>query len=304
MQNQAHAGAAPRRLHLVDASPYIFRAFFSLPSSLTDPEGRPINAVRGFVDMLARFIREERPEHLLVAFDGSLTTSFRNDVYPEYKANRDLPDEDLVAQLDRCQEVAAAMGAFCCIDDRYEADDLVATAKARFSPEVEETVVVTADKDLAQLVDERTWFLDFARGTRLGPADVVERFGVRPEQIREFLGLAGDSVDNIPGVRGVGPKTAVALLQEFADLDELYGDLDRVAGLTIRGARTLGKKLAEHREAAFLSRDLATCATDAPLDATLDRLAYRGADPGTLGPLLDRCGLSGRLNAVPHRTNP
>ena len=304
MQNQAHAGAAPRRLHLVDASPYIFRAFFSLPSSLTDPEGRPINAVRGFVDMLARFIREERPEHLLVAFDGSLTTSFRNDVYPEYKANRDLPDEDLVAQLDRCQEVAAAMGAFCCIDDRYEADDLVATAKARFSPEVEETVVVTADKDLAQLVDERTWFLDFARGTRLGPADVVERFGVRPEQIREFLGLAGDSVDNIPGVRGVGPKTAVALLQEFADLDELYGDLDRVAGLTIRGARTLGKKLAEHREAAFLSRDLATCATDAPLDATLDRLAYRGADPGTLGPLLDRFGLSGRLNAVPHRTNP
>jgi len=260
--------------------------------------------VRGFVDMLARFIREERPEHLLVAFDGSLTTSFRNDVYPEYKANRDLPDEDLVAQLDRCQEVAAAMGAFCCIDDRYEADDLVATAKARFSPEVEETVVVTADKDLAQLVDERTWFLDFARGTRLGPADVVERFGVRPEQIREFLGLAGDSVDNIPGVRGVGPKTAVALLQEFADLDELYGDLDRVAGLTIRGARTLGKKLAEHREAAFLSRDLATCATDAPLDATLDRLAYRGADPGTLGPLLDRFGLSGRLDAVPHQTNP
>lgn len=304
MQNQAHAGAAPRRLHLVDASPYIFRAFFSLPSSLTDPDGRPINAVRGFVDMLARFIREERPEHLLVAFDGSLTTSFRNDVYPEYKANRDLPDEDLVAQLDRCQEVAAAMGAFCCIDDRYEADDLVATAKARFSPEVEETVVVTADKDLAQLVDERTWFLDFARGTRLGPSDVVERFGVRPEQIRELLGLAGDSVDNIPGVRGVGPKTAVALLAEFADLDELYGDLDRVAGLTIRGARTLGKKLAEHREAAFLSRDLATCATDAPLDATLDRLAYRGADPGTLGPLLDRFGLSGRLDAVPHRTNP
>lgn len=304
MQNQAHAGAAPRRLHLVDASPYIFRAFFSLPSSLTDPDGRPINAVRGFVDMLARFIREERPEFLLVAFDGSLTTSFRNDVYPDYKANRDLPDEDLVAQLDRCQEVAAAMGAFCCIDDRYEADDLVATAKARFAPAVNETVVVTADKDLAQLVDERTWFLDFARGTRLGRADVVERFGVRPEQIRDLLGLAGDSVDNIPGVRGVGPKTAVALLQAFEDLEELYGDLDRVAELTIRGARTLGKKLAEHREAAFLSRDLATCATDAPLDATLDRLAYRGADPGILGPLLDRFGLSGRLDAVPLRTTP
>ncbi len=301
MPNQAYSGAAPRRLHLVDASPYIFRAFFSLPSSLTDPEGRPINAVRGFVDMLARFIREERPEALLVAFDGSLTTSFRNDVYPEYKANRELPDEGLVAQLDRCQEVAAALGAFCCIDDRYEADDLVATAKARFAVDVEETVVVTADKDLAQLVDERSWFLDFARGTRLGPAEVVERFGVRPEQIRDLLGLAGDSVDNIPGVRGVGPKTAVALLEEFADLEELYGDLERVATLSIRGAKTLGKKLAEHKDAAFLSRDLATCAVDAPLDASLDDLAYRGADPGILGPLLDAFGLSGRLDAVPHR---
>jgi len=291
-------------LQLLDASPYIFRAFFSLPSSMTDPAGRPVNAVRGFVDMLVRFLREERPDHLLIAFDGSLTTSFRNDVYPEYKANRELPDEDLVAQLEGCQTVAAAMGAYCCIDDRYEADDLVATAKARFGGDVGRTVVVTADKDLAQLVDDRTTFHDFARDLRLGPADVVERYGVRPEQIRDLLGLAGDSVDNIPGVRGVGPKTAIALLAEFADLDELYADLGRVETLPIRGARTLGAKLAEHREAAFLSRDLATCATDAPLDATLEDLAYRGADPGILAPVLEGFGLAGRLDAVPHRSTP
>ncbi|MEM9381554.1 MAG: 5'-3' exonuclease H3TH domain-containing protein [Planctomycetota bacterium] len=293
---------AATTLHLVDASPYIFRAFYSLPTSIRSPDGRPVNAVRGFGDMLARVVREGAPSHLLVAFDGSLTTSFRNEVYPAYKSSRDAPDEDLVAQLDACQELAAAMGAFCCIDDRYEADDLVATAQARFRGDVDAVEVVTADKDLAQLVDERTVFHDFAKDVRLDVEGVTQRYGVRPDQIRDLLGLAGDSVDDIPGVRGVGPKTATALLGEFDDLDAIYGDLDRVAKLSIRGAKTLGAKLAEHREIAYLSRELATCATDAPLDASLDDLAYRGADPDVLAPLLERLGLSGRLLAVPHRT--
>ena len=289
-------------LHLVDASPYIFRAFYSLPSSIRSPDGKPVNAVRGFGDMLARVVREGSPSHLLVAFDGSLTPSFRNEIYPAYKSSRDLPDEDLVAQLDACQELAAALGAFCCIDDRYEADDLVATAQARFHGDVDSIEVVTADKDLAQLVDDRTVFHDFAKDVRLDVEGVTERYGVRPDQIRDLLGLAGDSVDDIPGVRGGGPKTAIALLQEFDDLDAIYGDLDRVATLSIRGAKSLGAKLAEHREIAYLSRDLATCATDAPLDANLDGLAYRGADPDVLGPLLERLGLTSRLHAVPHRS--
>ncbi len=290
-----------RTLHLVDASPYIFRAFYSLPSSIRDTEGNPANAVRGFGDMLIRVIREAAPTHLLVAFDGSLTTSFRNDIFPAYKSSRDVPDKDLVAQLDACYAISEAFGAFCCIDDRYEADDLVATAKERFQAEVDAIVVVTADKDLAQLVDERTVFHDFAKNARLDIAGVTERYGVRPDQIRDLLGLAGDSVDDIPGVRGVGPKTATALLQEFKDLDEIYANLERVATLPIRGAKTLGAKLAEHRDIAYLSRELATCAIDAPLDATLDQLAYRGADPAVLAPLLERLGLSGRLHAVPHR---
>lgn len=294
-------GGARRVLHLVDASPYIFRAFYSLPSSITDPDGRPINAVRGFVDMLGRLVREERPTHMLVAFDGSLTTSFRNEIYPPYKSTRELPDEDLVAQLDRCYEGAASAGAFVTIDERYEADDIIATAKAQLGSEVDEVVVVTADKDLAQLVDESTVFHDFAKGTRLDRAGVTERYGVAPEQIRDLLGLAGDSVDDIPGVRGVGPKTASALLAEFTDLDAIYADLGRVATLSFRGAKTLGKKLEEHRDMAFLSRDLATCATDAPLDATIDDLAYDGADPEALGAFLEPLGLTSRLRAFPHR---
>ncbi|MEM9802739.1 MAG: 5'-3' exonuclease H3TH domain-containing protein [Planctomycetota bacterium] len=296
-------GERGRLLHLVDASPYIFRAYFSLPTSITDRSGRPANAARGFLDMLSRLVRDEEPEHLLVAFDGSLTTSFRNDIYPAYKSSRELPDEELTAQLEDCYELAEAIGAMTCIDERYEADDLVATAKARFASAFDATVVVTADKDLTQLVDESTVFLDFAKGVRLGPDGVKERFGVRPEQIRDFLGLAGDSVDDIPGVRGVGPRTAVALLAEFDDLDALYADLDRVATLSIRGAKTLGPKLAEHREMAFLSRELATCATDAPLDLELDSLAYHGADAARLEPLLERLGLESRLRSVPHRSS-
>ena len=153
---------------------------------------------------------------------------------------------------------------------------------------------MTADKDLAQLVDARTCFYEFAKGVRLGPDEVLEKHGVRPEQVRDLLGLAGDSVDDIPGVRGVGPKTATALLQEFDDLDAIYAGLDRIAGLGFRGARTLGKKLEEHRDIAFLSRELATCSTEAPMPfdvaASASRRRGRRGVPG--GPLLDRFGRS------------
>lgn len=283
---------APRgTLHLVDASPYIFRAFFSLPASMTSPAGRPVNAVRGFADFLARLVREEAPTHVYVAFDGSLTTSFRNELYPPYKSSREQPDADLLAQLDACYRVTDAFGLVNGIDGRYEADDLIATARARFDGDFERFVVVTADKDLAQLVDGRTLFYEFARGTRLGPDDVSAKHGVRPDQVPDFLGLAGDSVDDIPGVRGVGPKTAAALLAEFDDLEALYGGLERVAGLSFRGAKTMGARLAEHRDLAFLSRTLATCSAEAPMELAPDDLARRPVDVAAAEALAEELGL-------------
>lgn len=281
----------PSTLYLIDASPYIFRAFYSLPSSIRSPEGRPVNAVRGFADFLGRLLREERPGHALVAFDGSLTTSFRNEIYPPYKSSRDEPDADLVAQIDACREVTRALGFHEVIDDRYEADDLVATAKERFAGSFGDSVVVSADKDLMQLVDPSTSFYDFGKGTRIGAAGVRDKMGVEPEQIRDLLGLAGDSVDDIPGVRGVGPKTAVALLGAFRDLDDLYGRLEDVAGVEVRGAKTLGVKLEASRELAFLSRELATCALDAPLDVTVEQLAVTTPDREALADLAARTGI-------------
>lgn len=265
---------------------------------MTSPAGDPINAVRGFGDFLIRLLREDRPSHVLVAFDGSLTTSFRNEIYPAYKSSREAPDEALMRQLEACYRVTQALGLTSAIDGRYEADDILAAARHRFESDFDRFVVVTADKDLAQLVDKRTDFYDFAKGTRLGVSEVKDRFGVEPSQIRDFLGLAGDSVDDIPGVRGVGPKTAVALLAEFRDLEDLYGNLDRVAGLAFRGAKTMAPKLEEHKSMAFLSRDLATCSIEAPVDFDAKGLARGPVDQELMQSLADELGLNHFLRSL------
>ncbi len=284
-------------VYLVDASPYIFRAFFSLPSSMVDSAGRPVGAVYGFASFLIRLIGEEQPSHLGVAFDGSLTSSFRNEIYPPYKAHRELPPVELEEQLTACREVAEAMGAATFIDLRYEADDLIGTLAQRVSGE--SVTVVSSDKDLAQLVGRRVTLLDFARGVRYTPEAVLGKFGVRPEQIVDLLALAGDSVDNIPGVRGVGHKTAVALLSELGSLEGIYARLEEVERLPIRGARAVRQRLETGREDAFLSWRLASIALDAPVRADLDSLRLSGADPEILDPLFERLGFGGLRRRIP-----
>jgi len=282
--------AEPRTVHLIDASPYVFRAWFALPSTMTSPDGAPVNAVHGFVGFLLRYFEEEGPTHVGVAFDESLTTSFRNELYPDYKAGRELPPPELEAQLAACQEAAAALGAATFVDDRYEADDLIATLAHALVRRGHRAVVVSSDKDLAQLVSDRVELFDFARETRYGPAEVEAKFGVRPDQIADWLGLAGDAVDNIPGVAGVGAKTAAALLAELGDLDGIYADLDAVGELSLRGARSVAARLAADRERAFLSRRLATVARDAPARAGLRELRLRAPDRQRLEALFGRLG--------------
>ncbi len=266
------------KVHLVDVSPYIFRAYFSVPETMIGPDGCPVNAIYGFAHFLLRLVNIEQVTHIALAFDQSLTTSFRNDFYPPYKAHRELPPPELEAQIVGCREIAQALGMATFIDPRYEADDLIGTLCQALAPGAPQIVIVTSDKDLAQLVDARTSLFDFAREERYGPAEVLEKFGVRPQQIADYLGLAGDSVDNIPGVPGVGKKTAAALLAAFPDLEALYAELAAVANLAIRGAKQLPAKLAEHREQAFLSRRLATIARDAPAHADLEALRWHGPD--------------------------
>ncbi len=289
----------PKTVHLVDASPYVFRAWFSLPDSMTAPDGRPVNAVYGFLGFLLRYLAEEEPTHMALAFDESLTTSFRNELYPDYKAQRELPPAELERQFVDCRRVGEALGLSCFADERYEADDLVGTLCARLADEGHDVVVTTVDKDLAQLVGERVRLYDFAAGERYGPDEVVAKWGVRPEQVADYLGLMGDAVDNIPGVKGVGAKSAAALLGVYPDLDAVYADLDGVAALPVRGARSLAEKLRAQRDVAFLSRTLATVATDAPADAALADLAWRGADRAATEAVLDELGFGRVRERVP-----
>ena len=235
---------SPHTAYLVDASPYVFRAYFSLPDSIRTPAGEPINAAYGFASFLVKLIAEEAPSHLAVAFDESLNSSFRNEIYADYKAQRELPPATLEAQLGACREIAEAFGAAAYSHPTFEADDIVASLAEQVIAAGQRAVVVSGDKDLAQLVSERVVLYDFAREERLGPDEVVERFGCRPRQVADLLALQGDPVDNIPGVPGVGKKTACALLAAFQDLDELYARLDAdgadaVAKLPIRGAASL-----------------------------------------------------------------
>ena len=284
-------------IHLVDASPYIFRAYFSMPSDMTSPSGAQVNAVYGYARMLLQLIEQQNVTHLGLTYDRSLNTSFRNDFYPEYKAQRELPPAELEAQLNWCVDIGKALGAPVYIDERYEADDFIATLCHQL--EGQEIVMVTSDKDMAQLVNDKITLLDFAKDEIFDADAVKEKFGVRPEQIADYLGLAGDSVDNIPGVKGVGKKTAAALLEAFDDLEALYDGIDGVAALPIRGAKTLGKKLLDSREMAFLSRRLATVAVDAPATADLEELEWRGADRSILEPLVEELGFERLLDRVP-----
>ena len=279
-------------LHLIDASPYVFRAYFALPAHLTDERGRPNNAVAGFARFLVNYIEEHRPTHVGVAFDESLTTSFRNEIYPEYKAQRELPPRELVEQLASCQTVVRTLGCHAWADRRYEADDLIATACAKLVPKGHRAIVVSSDKDLAQLVGARVELFDAARDERYDPSRVRGKFGVHPGQIPDYLGLAGDSVDNIPGVPGVGPKTAASLLAHFEDLEGLYADLEGVADLPIRGAGRLADKLIASRELAFLSRELATLSRRAPATGGLAALRRRRPRRAQLEPIFRRLGIA------------
>jgi len=205
--------------YLIDASVYIFRAYYSMPDDMVDREGNPVNALYGFSRFLGDFMEQVTPEYIAVAFDESLTTNFRTSIYPEYKANRDPAPDDLKRQFEQCRRFSRALGLMDVSDPMYEADDLIGTLVEHGRRQGRPSTVVTRDKDLAQLIAREDVFWDFAGRGKIGYDRVPEVFGVWPEQIADFLALAGDSVDNIPGVPGVGKKTAGALLGHFGSLD-------------------------------------------------------------------------------------
>ena len=269
-------------IHLVDASPYIFRAFFSLPKTIVDREGKPANAVYGFASFFAKYVGDERPTHIAVAFDRHFNQSFRNEHYAAYKAQRDASPPELDAQVDACVEVIEALGATTFIDERFEADDLIATAIVQTRNA--RHVIVTSDKDMMQLVSDRVTVVDPARGLRFDAASVEAKFGVRPDQMTDFLGLAGDAVDNIPGVKGIGPKTAAELLRRYGSLEGIYQNVSSMKHNAVRA------NLERDVAMAGLSKRLATVSTEAPIEVDVDSLRYRGPDEERLKAFSEKLG--------------
>jgi 5'-3' exonuclease len=282
-------------VYLVDASVYLFRAWFSMPDDFVNAAGQPTNAVYGFSGFLCSLLEQTGAEHVAVAFDVSLSSSFRNEIYPEYKANRDPAPEELKRQFDWARAVAEAMGLPCFADPRFEADDLIGTLAEYWRARGHPICVVTADKDLAQLVGENDHWWDFSRNRKLDARQLTEKFGVEPRQMADYLALTGDAVDNIPGVPGVGPKSAAALLGHFDDLDTLFERLDEVPGLPIRGAKSLHRKLCEHRPAAELARRLTMIETAVASALEAPSLTRAEVDTARLNRLFDELSFGGML---------
>jgi len=257
--------AAAPPLYLVDASMYVFRAWHSLPNEFHDTDGWPTNAVHGFARFLLDLLERERPKHIAIAFDEALDSCFRNALYPAYKANRESAPEELRRQFAHCKALCVALGLPVLAHYDYEADDLIGSALHVARDSGHRGVIVSADKDLSQLLAGMDEQWDYARGQRWTLAGVKARHGVEAHQIADYLALTGDAVDNIPGVPGIGSKTAAILLAHFGSLDALLARVEEVAFLRFRGAAQVAAKLRAHREQALLWRRLTTIALDAPL---------------------------------------
>ncbi|HKU90142.1 MAG TPA: 5'-3' exonuclease H3TH domain-containing protein [Steroidobacteraceae bacterium] len=275
-------------IYLIDASVYVFRAYYSMPPDMTDRDGNPAHATFGFARFLGDLIERVKPHYMAVAFDESLTTSFRNQIYPAYKANREPPPADLKAQFASCREFCLHAGIPAFGHVHYEADDIVGTLMTRCRRAGLPATLVTRDKDFAQLIRDGDVYWDYSDNAHYRYHQIEERFGVAPERFADFLALMGDSVDNIKGVPGVGPKTAAALMKVFASLEELYDNLDDVANIPVRGAGKLAAKLLEHRDAAFLARRLTEIACDMPLEIAHSELTRRAPDVAALTEFFDR----------------
>ncbi|MEE4013271.1 DNA polymerase I [Roseibium sp. FZY0029] len=283
-QSTPSALTADDHLILVDGSTFIFRAYHALPPLTRKPDGLPVGAVSGFCNMLWKLLQEgltpeegDEPTHFAVIFDHSAQT-FRNEIYPEYKAHRPDPPEDLVPQFGLIREATRAFSVHCIEQEGFEADDLIATYAREAAEQGARVTIVSGDKDLMQLIGPKVGMIDTMKNKTFGEAEVFEKFGVGPDKVIEVQSLAGDSVDNVPGVPGIGLKTAALLINEFGDLETLLANADTIKQNKRR------ENLIEFADQARISRQLVTLKQDVPVEVPVGELSVTGIDgPKALG---------------------
>ena len=252
-----------KKLYLIDGSSYIFRAFFGVRQQLSTSNGFPTNALYGFINMLQKVIRDEKPDYLVVAFDSPDKT-FRHKIYPNYKANRDAPPEELSRQFPYFEPLVKAYGLSSIRRPGFEADDIIGTLAKKGQQKGLDIVIVSGDKDMMQLISPHIYMLDTMKNKKFMDKEVVEKFGVQADKVVEVMGLMGDSSDHIPGVKGVGPKTAAELIRKFGSIESLYKRIDEVE------KKNLKEKLERDKENAFMSRELVSIDTEMDLEFNSD----------------------------------
>lgn len=280
------AQIAENPLILVDGSSYLYRAYHAFPP-LTNSAGEATGAMYGVLNMLRSLLLQYHPSHVAVVFDAKGKT-FRDELFENYKAHRPPMPDDLREQIEPLHKMVKAMGLPLLAVSGVEADDVIGTLAVQAEKAGKSVLISTGDKDMAQLVTPSVTLINTMNNSILGPQEVCDKYGIPPELIIDFLALMGDASDNIPGVPGVGEKTAQALLQGLGGLDSLYANLDKIAGLSFRGAKTMAPKLEQHKEVAYLSYQLATIKTDVELELSCDQLTVNELDVDELHRLFSR----------------
>ena len=278
------------RLLLIDGSSYIYRAFYAI-GHLSNSKGLPTNAIYGFTQMILKVLKDQRPEYLAVVLDAKAPT-FRSEAYKEYKANRPAMPEGLVPQIPYIKKIIESYRIPTLEMEGYEADDLIGAVAKRLEQEAD-VIIITGDKDILQLVSDRIQVYDPMKDKRFGVEEVIERFGLRPDQMVEMMGLAGDAIDNIPGVPGIGEKTATELIKTFGSIENLLAHLDQVR------QKKLKEKLETYGEQARLSRHLATIRTDVPISIELNDFLLPSPDLKSLREIFKELEFNKLLRDLP-----
>ena len=280
-----------KSLYLIDGSSYIFRAYFGIRQFLSTSKGFPTNALYGFINMLQKVVKDEKPDYLAVAFDSKEKT-FRHEIYADYKANRSAPPEDLAKQFPYFEPLVQAYNIHGVRVPGYEADDIIGTLATKAAKEGFKVVIVSGDKDMMQLISPDIRMLDTMKNQWFGVEEVEEKFGVTPDRVIDVMGLMGDSSDHIPGVKGVGPKTASELIRKFGSIQELYERIDEVDKVKLR------EKLVQDKEMALLSRQLVTINTSVKLEGGIENLKFKSPDNAELKKLFSEFEFSSLLGEL------
>ncbi|MBP9673708.1 MAG: DNA polymerase I [Bacteriovoracaceae bacterium] len=280
----------PKKLMIVDIMSFIFRAFYAVPP-LSAPDGTPVNALHGVLSMLMKLMSKHRPTHFFIAKD-SRDASFREALYPAYKANRDAPPEDLIPQFDLVHKLIETMGIKSIVESGFEADDVIGSVVTQWKNDFDEILIATSDKDIMQFVNEQVKLLDTMKDKIYGPQEVKEKMGVAPHQIVDYLSLVGDASDNIPGVKGIGPKGAIKLLEEYGSLEECLKNKEKVTNKRVKEA------LIQYEQEAIISKKLATIVQDVKLHVTSAQTLFKFKLGKELVDFLEPLGFASTLNKI------